>query len=307
MTHAARMERWDKLSELAREQRQLVATWQAGELGIGHSTMLERVQEGGWNRVRHRVYLLPGARMTPEAEVLAALLALREPVLPSGWSAAFIWGLTDRLRYPIEVVTPVDRNVKAQGVRVRTLQHFGGLETCVRRGIELPVVGQAVCLLAARATFDELVGAISRAHRMRLALPGQIRQALNALGSFTGVVRLRRALDDVDKELTHSNLEKLGRSHLHAAGMAPHPRPFTVTDEYGRLIAEVDIAFTQERVAVEILGPPHEGREQADHDRRRRLERLGWTVIMVYEQRLRDQPHIFVAEVRRALTEARAA
>lgn len=300
LRHAEPMERWEALARLASGQRQLVATWQAAELGIGHSTLFRRAEEGGWTKVRHRVYLLPGAALSAEAEIQAALLALKQPVMPSGRTAAYLWGLVDRLRRPLEVVTPTDRNVKARGVVVRTSERFGEIPQRLRSGLMLPEVAYTICLLAASASVDELVWAISTAHRKRQALPRDIREAVEAMGKFKGVKLLRTALDRVQEELTHSGLEKLGRGHLRDAGFTPHPKPYTVVDEHGRFVAEVDIAFIAEKVAVEVFGPPHEGREQADHDRRRRLELQGWTVIVVYERRLRE-PALFIADVKRAL------
>lgn len=74
--------------------------------------------------------------------------------------------------------------------------------------------------------------------------------------------------------------------------------------ELGVWIAQVDLAYPRQRLAIEYEGDHH--RTAADQwatdiDRVERLHAAGWRVIRVTRADLADRPHEVVARVRNAL------
>jgi hypothetical protein len=102
---------------------------------------------------------------------------------------------------------------------------------------------------------------------------------------------------------TDSGPETVTRLGLVAGGL-PCPRVNeVVTDPEGRYVKRVDLVYPAERVAIEYDGDQHRtDREQWREDvrARRRLEELGWIVIVVVGDDLRDLRPV-VGRVRTAL------
>lgn len=117
-----------------------------------------------------------------------------------------------------------------------------------------------------------------------------------------GIRRVRQALELVDPR-AESQPESVLRVHLRLAGLVPVPQH--VVRSGRRVVARVDLAFPEQRVAVEYDGAWHALREQLDADRVRMtsLRDAGWVVVHVTAAMLRD-PGAVVATVRRALAAA---
>lgn len=70
------------------------------------------------------------------------------------------------------------------------------------------------------------------------------------------------------------------------------------------LIGYIDIAFTQERVAIEIDGfawHSSPDRFQSDRDRQNRLVNAGWTVLRFTWENIHNNPGAMVERIRSAL------
>jgi hypothetical protein len=117
-----------------------------------------------------------------------------------------------------------------------------------------------------------------------------------------GIATLRKTLTLVDGG-AESPYESLTRLMLIRAGL---PRPETqirVVDEFGRLVAFLDMGWPELRVAVEYDGAQHwtDARQRRrDIERWAELEALGWIVIRVSSDMLRT-PAAVVHRVNKAL------
>ncbi|WP_460435207.1 endonuclease domain-containing protein [Angustibacter speluncae] len=118
------------------------------------------------------------------------------------------------------------------------------------------------------------------------------------------VVAVRRAFGLVDPR-AESLPESAVRVHLVLAGFDPTPQ--YVIRVRGRVVARVDLALVEHRVAVEYDGAWHALREQLERDRARlnHLREAGWVVVHVTADLLR-RPADVVAAVRRAVGGAAA-
>jgi len=118
-----------------------------------------------------------------------------------------------------------------------------------------------------------------------------------------GVVAARHAMRYLVAD-SRSPMETLVRLILVLAGLPEPAVNSVVFDEVGRKVATVDLLYVRFRVAIEYDGRWHElspDERRWLRDRRERLERLGWTVITVFDTDL-PKPTVLVARVHDALT-----
>ncbi len=254
-----------------------------------------------WLQVLHGVYADARLPLDHGLRTRAAALAVPRDVAITGVSAAWLWGA--RLASPTDPVDLVRRPGRRLGssprYRIRSctldaadLDELGGirLTTPLRTAWELaqrldPVEAVAYCdALAARGRFD--AAALSRYLRDRAGRRG-CRPA-------------RRVFEWVDAR-AESPAESRLRVRLTLAGLPP-PVPQYEVRAGGHLLARVDLAWPEPRVAVEYDGLWHAEARQLIHDRRRlnRLQAAGW---YVHHVTVGDLPHLdtVVAQLRRAL------
>ena len=88
-------------------------------------------------------------------------------------------------------------------------------------------------------------------------------------------------------------------------GELPSPETqIEVLDEHGHVFARIDMGYRDAKVGIEYDGEDfHSQPWQRDRDTARdaRLEALGWTVIRVNAERLREEPWRILVEIERAL------
>lgn len=294
-----------------------------GSVSIGHSACVldgpfrgsEAVRDGlltpatlrgpRYRRVFPDVYV---AANTPADLVLrsrAAHLWLAGRGVLGGYSAAAVYAAPCApAQAPVEVITPSLHRHAPPGLTVHQdsladdeHRRYAGLRlttpirTAYDLGRRLPKVEAVVALdaLAGRFGFrpDELLTLSARHPRARgrRALPEIVRLA---------------------EPLAGSPMETRLRLLLELAGL---PRPaveFGIPDRRAHIVAHVDLAYPDQRIAIEYEGEEHFTRERAMRDvyRYTRLADLGWRV---YRYRSRDvfgEPQRIVAEVRRALGRA---
>ncbi|WP_402374437.1 hypothetical protein [Isoptericola rhizosphaerae] len=117
-----------------------------------------------------------------------------------------------------------------------------------------------------------------------------------------GITQVREQISRM-RPGTDSSPETVTRLGLVAGGL-PCPRVNeVVTDPEGRYVKRVDLVYPAERIAIEYDGDQHRtdrAQWREDVRARRRLEELGWIVIVVVGDDLRDLRPV-VARVRAAL------
>ena len=118
-----------------------------------------------------------------------------------------------------------------------------------------------------------------------------------------GLRQLRQTLEFVDAG-AESPYESLTRLLLIQAGF---PRPETqirVLDEYGRVVARIDLGWRDFQVGVDFEGAHHWTNPQqrnADAERYWALPRLGWNDIRLTSGMLHNRPQVFLDRVGEAL------
>ena len=129
---------------------------------------------------------------------------------------------------------------------------------------------------------------------------------IDAHRGVRGIKQLRQVLGLVDAG-AESPQETKTRLAIIAAGLPKPQTQILVRNEWGAVLARIDMGWEQWRVGVEYDGAQHwtDPRIRAnDIDRTAELERRGWRIIRVSADLLRNWPDILAARIREALCAA---
>jgi hypothetical protein len=167
--------------------------------------------------------------------------------------------------------------------------------------------------LARRLSDRRLLRAIESARRDKLTTWSELVACLarHARCGRPGITRLRRVISDNvhREEITDSDFELLVLVLLVERGLPEPVLHHVVRDGNGRFLAEVDLAFPEHKIAIELDGGDHLDRDVFERDRPRQNELVlaGWTVLRFTWDAYRSGPDALVAAVRLALELAKVA
>jgi very-short-patch-repair endonuclease len=252
-------------------------------------------------RLFQGVYSPMGVPQTHELYCAAAGLALPPSAVVTGRSAASLRGVA--LAYPedpVEVLVPLEsRVVRGSGLAVRRTVVQSD-EWRAWSGIRLATPQRMALDLLLDRPLPDAVADLDAVLRARLVTLSEVRSLVEQRGD-RGIVAARRAVQLADPR-AESRPESRVRVWLVLDGLHPVPQHW-IEDATGRL-ARVDLAFTEQRVAVEYDGSWREGELWAlnrDRERLNRVQAQGWEIVFVTAALLRD-PDRMVCTVRAALT-----
>jgi hypothetical protein len=292
-----------RCEQLASAQHGVLSREQALACGIRKGGLHRRTRAGRWRLVLPGVYGLPGAPPGWHRELMTACLWANGAA--SHRAAAALWALDGFDPGVVEVTTARRvRNPAAPLVIHRSLV----AEVDIDRRLSIPVTTPARTLVDLGAVVgpDAVEAALDDALRSRLTSLPRLRWTLERCGGSgrrgAGVLRAlltRRTLGEIAPE---SPLERRTISLLEAAGLPPPARQHVIR-ERGRVVARVDVAYLEARLAIEVDGYRwHSGHAawQRDLARRNALASRGWRVLHVTARSLDARPCDVVAEVERA-------
>jgi very-short-patch-repair endonuclease len=262
----------------------------------------ERLRSRAWRRLYRGVYADAALPDTHGVRIAGAALLLPRTAAFAGRSAAYLLGAETLVgtATPVEVAVPAaDRFGPVAGLRIRfaTLQQ-GDVRTVGRHPCTRPL--RTAVDIARFDPFPESVVALDVLLARGLVRAGELEDAVRSLPAGRGTRRARTAVDLAD-ERAESPPESRLRVLLRLAGLDPQPQ-FVVRDADGRQLARVDLAFPEQRVAIEYDGAWHGAPGQLAKDRRRlnRLVQEGWRVLHLTAADLHD-PAAALTAVRRLL------
>lgn len=210
-------------------------------------------------------------------------------------TAARLWGIpvpgpAEALRTPVHIAIPDPaRAPHATGIRGHRLQ-IDDHEVTTKFGLRVTTPTRTWLDLAHLRLPDLVAAGDFVIHRRApLASLADLDAALRRRRNPRGIRNLHRALHLLD-DAAESPPESVLRTVIVLSGL---PRPqanVEIRDGRGRFVARGDLVFARERVIVEYQGDYHRARDQwrADLTRRSRLEALGWRVVEVGADDLRD-------------------
>ncbi|SDQ11547.1 endonuclease domain-containing protein [Quadrisphaera sp. DSM 44207] len=255
-------------------------------------------------RVLHGVYRPAHVPLTHGLQCRAAALVVPPAARLTGRSLATVLGCDlRRPGDPVEVVVPVEEAGSAiRGITLRAASQ-GPLGSGTWRSVPVASRERMGFDLAARHDLETAVSHLDAAAGKGLLDVEAFRSWLEHRHE-DDVRHVRTAAALVDAR-AGSPPESVCRVRLLQAGIAVVPQ-HRVRDARG-VIARVDLAIPELRIAIEYDGAWHADRLQLERDRARlnRLQAAGWTVVHVTAAVLRE-PGALVDAVRRAVARAAA-
>jgi very-short-patch-repair endonuclease len=287
-------------AELARDQGGVVSRAQLRELGRSRSSIDHLLASGALTRFSAGVYLVRGAPVTYTARLWAATLATTGVL---GFdAAAHLWGVLDTEPPVIDVIIEPQRRASASfGVRVNRI--FTPSRWVQRRhGLRLITRTQTVLDLLGRLAESDAQRLADRALQRGWITTGDMESRLTEFPGRRGNARLRqiaRACGDGAAAESERRLHAILR-RARIGGWLPN-FPLWVD---GQLVAVLDVAFIDRRVALEVDGWAFHSdvdRFQRDRQRQNALVALGWTVLRFTWADLTQRPGYVARAVRAAL------
>jgi putative AbiEi antitoxin of type IV toxin-antitoxin system/uncharacterized protein DUF559 len=274
-------------------------------MGAGRRVIGGRISSGRWEVIHPGVYRLAGVPRSWRQELVAACLACGENAAASHRSAGALEVLPGLAPGPVELTVPRGRRVDRPGLLVHQTVKLDAVDVTTIDGIPVTTPTRTIIDLAAILEANHLEEVLDDALRRRLTSIGRLRWRIEALGrrgrpgirSIDELVRARRGTG-----VPGSVLETRFVQLFIKAGL-PHPVLQHEIRDNGRLVAIVDLAYPDVKVAVEVDGYRwHSGRARFDRDlaRRNALTALGWRVIHATATDLKD-PSVLIDRISRAL------
>jgi very-short-patch-repair endonuclease len=254
-------------------------------------------------QVHPSVARLPGAAVTPEQRIAAAVLAAGGDVLASHRSSARLWGAARPDDDPVDVLSPsLTRGIALDGVVLHRTRDRDHLHPLRRYNVPCTNILRTLVDLGA-VDPGGVIDLVGHVISTGLADLGAIEHALqvHARPGRTGVVALRHAIDEfsIDAKPADSILEPamhrlISRYHLPAVTFHP------VIEGW-----EVDFRVIGTPVVLECDGWAYHGlvRSNFERDRRRDTELIaaGWIVIRFTYRSIMTSPGRTAERIRKAI------
>lgn len=269
-----------------------------GSEAVARGALLKSALRTQYTKLLRDVYVNRDTELTAQLRAQAGWLWSRRRGIIAGLSASAIHGAKwVDVAVPVEIIH-TNRN-PLPGLRVRS-GRIEEDEVTVVGGIPVTTPARTVLDLGCWYPTGQAVAAIDALVRATDLKAADVELLLQRYPGRRGIRQARTALGLVDAG-AQSPKETWLRLLLMHAGL---PRPQTqivIDDEFGDVIAYLDMGWEEIKVAVEYDGDQHRSdRRQYSWDVRRleMLERRGWIVIRVVAG---DQPADIIRRVRAAL------
>lgn len=272
-----------------------------GTEALRAGTLTERQLRRSCTRIYRNIYLRRGVEPNATNRAVAAWLWSGKQAVVAGNSAAALLGakwvdaqapaelISDRKRPPPLIITRNETLLAGETVRVNGIPVTSPSRTAFdlgrRPGLQIAVVRIDALARATGVTVEEAEALIDL-HR-----------------GARGIKQLRQVLTLVDAG-AESPQETRTRLLVVAAGL---PRPQTqieVFNDWGRVLARIDMGWPEIKVGIEYDGSQHwtDSRIRTnDIDRAAELQRRGWILVRVSADLLRYRPDVVISRVRDAL------
>jgi very-short-patch-repair endonuclease len=294
-----------QIARLAAKRYGVFSRADVERLGGTKSAIDWRIAIGRWERVSPGIYRLAGVASSWRQSLLAACLSWGVETSRSHRAAAAVFELAGFEAGIVELIVPRGRWRKDPGAIIHRVA-LPAVDRMMVAAIPVTTPARTLIDLASVAPAHAVEEALDDALRSKLVSVPRLRWRLAELGRRGRPgVRLIRELVDArgsSAQVPQSVFETRMLRVLSAAGVRPIVQHEVRSQ--GRLVAVVDFAFPDQRLAIEADGFRwHSGRSRWESDRARRneLTLLGWRVIHVTWNELSNDPGTVVGSIRRAL------
>jgi len=228
--------------------------------------------------------------------------------LASHRCAAALWKLDQFWTPRVEVVIPHGSSYRDEHHRVHRSTQWDRTEQCTINAIPCTGIERTILDLAAVVSLRRVELAAESAMRLGLIDWPALRECLirHSRQGRDGCGRLRLLLDarHGDDPLPLSAWSRLVAHILGDAGVPAPQLEYPIVDQAGRLLTQVDLAWPEQRIALELDSVRyHLNRKSFEKDKRKRNKArlMGWTIHEVtWSMSIDDKPGL-VRLVRSAL------
>ena len=288
-------------------QHWLITRRQALDLGYSQSAIARKLRSGEWIPVYRGIYRPAIAPTSPFQAVMAAALAAGPGAVASHRAAAFLLQL-EGVDDPVAElsVTGSSRSVP-EGITVHVVTELPPCDLTVVRRIPTTNATRTLLDLGASVKDEAVELALEDALRRGLTTTARLnwriaelcRQGRRGCGALKRVLEARGQQREPTASALESRVARLMRKH----GLPTPVRQYEIRD-HRRVVARLDFAFPDQRVAVEADSYRwHSGRIpwERELNRRNELQRRGWLVIHVTDRQMRERPSRIVEDIQNAL------
>lgn len=266
-----------------------------------------RLETGRWERLSSGIYRLAGVPSSWRQTMFAETLGWGKEAVASYRSAACLWVLPGCSGEVVELTIPTQRRRRSSRAIIHRVRSFPAADRSVVDAIPVTTPARTIIDIAAVVSAETVEEALDDALRRRLVSLPRLRWRIDELagrgrpgiGAIRRLVAARESAADVPQSVFETRLARL----LNRLGPARAVRQHAVRDG-GRVVAVVDFAYPEAKVAVEADGYRwHSSRARWEHDlaRRNALSKLGWSVVHVTWEQLRKTPTDVLDDVRARL------
>lgn len=285
---------------ILRRQAGVISRTQAIRAGMSARQIHGRLAGRRWVPLHPGVFLTADRELTDEGRVRAAVLWAGEPVTLSAIAAAWWHGLWLDPPSIVELTVPASRYPRARaGIRLRRRDLVDADRVGVR---DLWVTSVPLTVLEAAVALGERGSELlDRALQGRVRFDALHRAHSRNLGSRRAAAAGRLLVAAADRAASAAERRLLAL--LRAADVGGWRQHYRI-DGY-----ELDLAFADHRVAVEVDGWAWHSDARAfrnDRQRQNSLVLAGWTVLRFTWHDLSQRPERVITEIQAALS-ARAA
>ena len=303
------------LEDWAEGQYALFTLDQALATGMNQTTVYRRARLGRYVLVHPRVFSFAGLPAFWERSILAACLAAGQEAVASHRSAARLWGLIDPSDDIVEITVPYAQRPRLRCVTIHRSTDLLLAQTTVRRRIPVTNPLRTMVDLAAVLPPDKVEDALDAGLRWPslfsvAAVKATLEQLAERGRSGAGVLRKVLEEREFGDAVSDSELEKRMSKLLRQAGLPQAVFHFAVRTPAGVFLAEVDFAYPEIKLAIEVDGFDAHGTPRAmakDFVRQNGLVPYRWHVLRFTWRQVTDQPEVVAAAIRRTLEALQAA
>ncbi len=293
------------VSELAEQHHGVFAQHHLVQHGVAPHERAYRLKAGRWVLEYEGVYRYAGTPLSWRGRLLAACWAGGLRAAASGRAAAELWSLPGASRAFVEITCPRWRRSQHDGLIVHESLAFDEIDITTIDGLPVTTVPRTLFDLARVCGDGTLDLAIDNALRRSLTTVADLVATRDRLARSgrPGSARFRSVLGGRVPGVTESDAERRLLQLLERHGL---PRPVVqheIRDASGRLVARVDFAYPDLKIAIEYDSYAHHmGTEAHDRDAARRNDVLaaGWYPVTATAADLRNGGHRLAADLRRA-------
>ena len=290
-------------------QNGVVTRGQLEGLGLDDQAIAKRVARSRLHRINQRVYSLTPQVMTERGRFMAAVLAGGPEAVLSHRAAAYLWGLVDTWKEPIDVTAPNRRGRSPRGVAAHRDGSLQPNDKTSLLGIPCTSVARTLLDFAGIAPEWEVRKAVAQAEVLRILDKQRLRALLKRSRRRRGVARLRLILDTIHPQTkrTRSELERLFLDVL-TKTTVPQPEVNIWLPAPDGKRYQADFLWRDSELIVEADSRRFHDTDSAfvsERKRQQQLELAGWRVSRCTWEEVEHEPRRLALTVQGLLAQGR--